>query len=262
MGPTSAESISRRINGERLVVLGWPRAVLMQLAHPLVAAGVNDHSTFREGRFGAVRRLGHTVDAMLALTFGDSRDHGRAIRGIASIHRRVHGELGEPTGPHAAGAAYSAEDPALVLWVHATLVESMTLAYERAVHAVSEATKDRYLVEAAPVAVALGAIDTDVPRSWVALQRYLSDVVRSGELAVGKNAAGLADALLSPPYMPIARPVGRWITRGLLPEEYRAMYGLSWSVGEERRLERLFRGLRVLRRGTPARVARWQMARF
>jgi uncharacterized protein (DUF2236 family) len=71
---TRTPSISHRINAERIVLLGWGRAILLQLAHPLIAAGVHDHSGFRSTTWAAVTRLYHTVHAMLALTFGSEAE--------------------------------------------------------------------------------------------------------------------------------------------------------------------------------------------
>src|SRR5687768_9666876 len=105
--------ISRRVNAERLVLLGWSRAILLQLAHPLVAAGVAEHSSFRAGSVAAAKRLHMTVRAMLALTFGTGRGRAAARDGILAIHRRVHGVLPAATGRFPAGTPYSAEDPDL-----------------------------------------------------------------------------------------------------------------------------------------------------
>src|SRR6476660_3587489 len=78
--------ITNRINGERVVLLGWPRAILMQVAHPLIAAGVLDHSTFRESAVAPIRRLHATVQAMLGLTVGDPAERAEVIAAICSIH--------------------------------------------------------------------------------------------------------------------------------------------------------------------------------
>jgi hypothetical protein len=86
-------SISHRINAERIVLLGWGRAILLQLSHPLVAAGVYEHSGFRSTTWAAVTRLYHTVHAMLALTFGSEVEREKALDGIRQIHQRVHGAL-------------------------------------------------------------------------------------------------------------------------------------------------------------------------
>ena len=124
------DDVVRRVNGERLTLIGWTRAILLQIAHPLVAAGVFEHSGFRGSPVAAAARLHHTVKAMLALTFGDDAGRRRALEGILTIHRRVNGKLPEAVGVFPAGTPYSAEDPALVLWVHVTLLESLPLVYE------------------------------------------------------------------------------------------------------------------------------------
>ena len=73
--------VSQRVNAERVMLLAWPRAILLQVAHPLVAAGVAAHSSFADGGFAAVHRLWQTVQAMLALTFGDEVEQQEAIDG-------------------------------------------------------------------------------------------------------------------------------------------------------------------------------------
>ena len=120
--------VAHRVNAERVVLLGWGRAILLQLAHPLVAAGVHDHSSVRATPWAAATRLHTTVRAMLALTFGTDAERQHALYGIQQIHRRVRGHLPTAVGAWAAGTAYSAEDPALVLWVHLTLLESVPCA--------------------------------------------------------------------------------------------------------------------------------------
>src|SRR4029077_11530985 len=134
---------------------------------------VADHSSFRGGMGAALSRLHHTVGAMLALTFGGGDDREAALEAIRTIHRRVHGSLSESCGRFAAGTPYSAEDPALLLWVNATLSDSILRVYDRHVVPFSDTDRDAYCVDAAEVAIALGAHAHDVPRSWPALQAYL-----------------------------------------------------------------------------------------
>lgn len=256
--------VSERVNAERLVVLGWSRAILLQLAHPLVAAGVADHSAFRAGGVTAVARLHHTIRAMLALTFGDAAARQAAIDGIRAIHRRVHGELRESVGVFPAGTPYSAEDPALVLWVHATLLESIPLVYDRIVAPLTSAERDRYCAEAADVALDLGARREDVPRTWADTTAYLERTYASGVIAVGAQARALAAMVLSPPYAWLLGPLvraNRVVTAGLLPPAVRAQYGLDWDDGRDAQLSRTLRRLRVLRRGLPRHVAWWPEAR-
>ena len=87
------ESITWKVNREVIVVAGWGRAILLQLAHPAVAAGVHDHSSFRGSLLSSFRRLHSTVRAMLSLTFGDTEQMITAAAGINAIHDRVRGRV-------------------------------------------------------------------------------------------------------------------------------------------------------------------------
>jgi uncharacterized protein (DUF2236 family) len=260
----AAAPTARRINAERIVLFGWSRAILMQLAHPLVAAGVHEHSSFRQGPTRAATRLHQTVKAMLALTFGDRARSGAALEGIRAIHRRVHGTLAESAGRYPAGTRYSAEDPQLVLWVHATLLDSLPLAYERLVAPLTAAERDRYCEESAAVAIALGAPASDVPRTRAATSRYLERMMMSDAIVVSDEARLLAHAVLRPSLRIATGPVGAWnqlLTVGWLPPELRRQYGFSWSDDDERRLARVSRWLRRSRSLMPQRVALWRAAR-
>jgi uncharacterized protein (DUF2236 family) len=255
--------ISGRVNAERLVLLGWSRAILLQLAHPLVAAGVADHSSFRGGGLAAARRLHLTVRAMLALTFGDPRERTAALEGILAIHRRVHGQLAAAAGRFPAGTAYSAEDPDLVLWVHATLLESIPLIYDGVVRAMTAAERDAYCAEAAPIAIDLGARAADVPRSWPALNAYMDRMYAAGSIAVSAQARELASAVLAPPFAPLVAPaawLNRLVTVGLLPPRIRADYGFEWTRANDVTLARVTRAIRAVRRLTPTAVALWPAA--
>ena len=89
------ESITWKVNREVIVVAGWGRAILLQLAHPAVAAGVHHHSSFRGSLLSSFRRLHSTVGAMLSLTFGDTEQMITAAAGINTIHDRVRGRVRE-----------------------------------------------------------------------------------------------------------------------------------------------------------------------
>jgi uncharacterized protein (DUF2236 family) len=254
--------IAARVNAERLVLLAWSRAILLQLAHPLVAAGVAEHSSFRDGGVAAALRLRHTVRAMLSLTFGTPQAREAALARIQAIHRRVNGRLGEAAGPFPAGTPYSAEDPALVRWVHLTLLESVPLVYDLLVAPLADADRDAYCAAAAPVARALGAID--VPLSWREVTAGISAMYDSGGVTVGRQARELASAVLAPPFAPIVAPiahVNRLFAIGFLPPGLRAQYGFAWRERDERALARWVRILRGARRVTPDVLALWPEAR-
>jgi uncharacterized protein (DUF2236 family) len=257
-------AVSRRINAERIVVVGWVRALLLQLAHPLIAAGVAEHSTFRGSTTAALSRLHQTIGAMLDLTFGDERRHADALEAIRAIHRRVHGTLPAACGCFPAGTPYSAEDPALLLWVHATLTESVVGVYERLVTPLSEMERDAYCAEGAEVAVALGARSDEVPRSWEALRAYIAAQYAAGVIAPGIQARELATALRSPVRGPAGVPLSMLVTlvaAGLLPAHVRAAYGLEWNRARALAYAAAMWTLRTGRRVSPRAIAWWAAAR-
>src|SRR5205809_350419 len=103
------DSITRRVNRENVLMLGGGRALLMQLAHPKVAAGVDEHSDFRKR---PVYRLRRTIRLTMAIVFGDRETALAAARSVNRVHQHVRGE------------SYSALDTDLLLWVHATMVDT------------------------------------------------------------------------------------------------------------------------------------------
>jgi uncharacterized protein (DUF2236 family) len=250
IGPGRSMPVSWRLHREVILVAGWGRAILLQLAHPLVAQGVAEHSGFL-AEAGRVTRLRRTVDAMLALTFGPPDDAARVARRINAIHDRVHGTLAVPRGAFPAGHAYSAHDPALLTWVHATLVESSLLTYELLVAPLADAERDRYCLESSGIETALGIPNGSVPRDEAALRSYLSRMRSSGDIRVTDTARRLAAAVIAPPAPRPARPLfalGRLLTAGLLPPEIRDAYGLPWSPARQRMLGL---GAATVRRGLP-----------
>jgi uncharacterized protein (DUF2236 family) len=262
--PGAAYQVVQRVNSERVVVLGWSRAILLQVAHPLIAAGVIGHSSFRGGALEAAVRLHHTVGAMLALTFGNPARQAAAVARIRGIHTTVNGTLAKDIGPFPAGTRYSAEDPALLLWVHATLIDSTADIYQRVVAPLTPSDLDALCTESAPLLHELGGDPHTTPLAWQSLQDYLGTVYRSGQLAVSDDARVLGRAVLSPRAAGVPIPLSgtqRLLTVGLLPPQIRAAYGFEWSPAHERQFARRMRLLRTIRHATPAFLAHWGAAR-
>jgi uncharacterized protein (DUF2236 family) len=258
-------TITERINGERLVVLGWGRAILLQLAHPLVAQGVADHSTFRDTALARIKRLHSTIKAMLDLTFGDADAMNAAAARINAIHDRVHGQLSERAGRWAAGTPYSATDPHLLTWVESTLLDTMPLAYQQLVSPLSPGDVDAYCAEASAAGERLRIPPGVVPASRAALEIYLQQILESETLAVTSAARALAREIVEPPGAAALWPaatVSRLATIGWLPPRLRVEYGFSWDVDDEARLAAWCRRIRAARRVVPDRLARWSTARI
>jgi uncharacterized protein (DUF2236 family) len=246
------------------MLLGWGRAILMQFAHPLVAQAVADHSSFQDGRVARLRRLRSTIDAMLALTFGDRSQVEGAATHINRIHDRIHGTLAVGVGHFATGTPYSAHDPQLLAWVLATLMESVPMTYELLVAPLSRADHERYCAEARGVGELLGIPDDMMPRDPEEVRAYVQDRIGSGDIVVGDLARRLAKDILHPPfdvaYWPVARLL-RLATAGTLDPRLRAGYKLSWDARDEQALARWARGTRALRARTPVAMARWKASR-
>src|SRR5690348_10764627 len=154
MNPLFApDSTLRKVVKESLGLFGGGRALLLQLAHPLVAAGVTEHSNFQGD---PLRRLHGTLDMMLALCFGTHEEARSVLRAFHGAHHRVHGTLREAAGPFPAGTAYTAHDPALKMWVQATLIDSTMLSYEWFVARLSPAEQEAFYADAQVFARRLG----------------------------------------------------------------------------------------------------------
>ena len=127
----------------------------MQLAHPLVAAGVAEHSTFRDGPAANVKRLHSTVRAMLDLSFGSPEDIGVLSGTSTPFTIASTGPCARLPGAFSAGTPYSASDPELLIWVDATVRDSMLLAYELFVTPLSAADRDQFWAEGEDITTAL-----------------------------------------------------------------------------------------------------------
>jgi uncharacterized protein (DUF2236 family) len=245
------------VHREMALLLGWPRAILMQFAHPLVAQGVADHSHFSTDVCERWRRLSRTLDAMLTLTFGTEADARAVAARINGIHDRVRGHV-------RGGSPYSARDPELLLWVHATCVQSFMLGYETFVRRLALSERDRYCEESADGAVAFGIPASWLPRTAAALDAYVNEMLERGPIVVGDTARGLAAEVVAPRSPLVLRPafaVLRWITAGLLPPRIRDAYGFAWSARRQQWLDATAVAARVVIPRLPETLRCWPSAR-
>jgi uncharacterized protein (DUF2236 family) len=259
----SVNPITRKVNREIVVVFGWGPAILLQLAHPLVATAVNEHSGFRRDLFGYVTRARRTIGAMLALTFGTETTARASADAINAIHDRVSGALDDNAGAFTAGTRYSAHDPELLRWVHATLMHEIPLAYELLVGPLTSEERDQYYVESSEMEAHLGMPRGFLPRNRADLEHYLETMFSSGQLCVTDTARHLASNLLSPHVGPVPIPFApaRRITMGLLPPQIRSAYGFRWSEHDEAAFKWWARAVKRTRALTPRVFREWPQAR-
>lgn len=212
-GPGSA---AWRVHGDfAAMMVGGVSALLLQMLHPLALAGVWDHSDFRRDRLGRLRR---TAQFISVTTFGSTAAADAAIARVRAIHDRVSGTLPD-------GTPYSANDPALLTWVHVAEVDSFLrahLAYRDP--RLAPADQDRYLAETAAIARRLGA--RDVPETRAQVADYYRAV--RPQLRSDARTRAVAGALLAPGPEAASGPALALVGRAaidLLPPWAAAMHG-------------------------------------
>lgn len=255
-----------RVNRELAVALAGPRAVLMQIAHPLIAAGVAEHSQFRRHRLS---RLYRTSLAAAAITFGSRELATRTVRKIDRRHASVHGMLRETTGAFSAGTPYDARDPELMLWVLSTITDSALTLFETFVSPLSLDERGAYYRDSLRVAAQFGIPDEIVPRTYPEFERYMSSMLSSDVITVGSDAREIARALYRPSAMGLLLRVASAPGIGLLPEPVRRGFGFRRKESGEMWWQRAGRVSRRARRYVPsllctspvATVSEWVMPR-
>jgi uncharacterized protein (DUF2236 family) len=245
----SPKSVFWRVNRELACGFAAPRAVLMQISHPLVAAGVADHSQFRKHRFA---RLYRTSLAAAAITFG-SRDFAlRAVRTINKKHQLVHGVLKEQAGIFPAGTPYDANDPELKLWVLGTITDSTLLVYELFVSKLSLEDRRQYYADNMKVAELFGIPDSIVPPTYEDFQVYFNRMMSGDTIQVSKQAKDIYNALFAPTPSGLLLFAGSAPSIALLPERLRDEFGFGWKFTRKRLWQRIPSACRGVRRFTPS----------
>ena len=244
-GILSRDSVARRLNRESFLLLGGTAALLLQVAHPLVAKGVADHSDFR--RY-PLRRLLRTLNTTLGIVFGTTSQARAALRRVDRRHVPVRG-LTER------GQSYDARDPKLLVWVQVTLVLTSLRLYELVMGRLSDAEREEYWAEARFFAGELGATRESLPPTYDALTRY-ERYMLAHEIIPDANAVAVARDVLRPmPWIP--GPV-YWMsdafTAGLLPPSIRLALGVPWRTRERLWFRFVISALRMFVRATPSPV--------
>ncbi|MGI8624370.1 MAG: oxygenase MpaB family protein [Solirubrobacteraceae bacterium] len=224
------DSMLRRVQRETVVALAGPRALLMQAAHPVAFAGFFEATTMLAEPYP---RLERTAKVLQAIAFGTRAQADAATRPVRAVHRRVRGSMKAPIGRFPAGTPWRANDPELLLWIIATLVDSNLLVYQRYVGSLTRNEQEAYWQDFRLMAKLFGLPLEHSPPDIDAFDAYVADVLASGDLYVGAQARELAiDIVMRPPvprrYAPLLELVNQ-VTVGLLPPEVRRLYGFSWD---------------------------------
>lgn len=216
-------SVTRRVDRELFLLLGGTAALLMQVAHPLVAAGVEGHSDFTRDPIGRLRR---TLNTTLAVVFAEPSQARAALRRIERRHGAVRGSAAD-------GRSYDARDPELLLWVQTTLVLTSLRLYEAVAGPLSPHDREAYWDETKPVAELLGIPRDRQPATLADLARYERSMLASS-VRPDATSVRVARQVLRP-FGWVPEPV-HWpsdaLAAALVPAPLRAPLGLRYRTRE------------------------------
>jgi uncharacterized protein (DUF2236 family) len=217
--PLGPDSVAWRIHADSAMVIGGLRALIIQACEPRAMAAVDQNPGFRHDMWGRLRR---TSEYVLGTTYGDLATARRLARRVRAAHQGVVG-----TDPFT-GLPYRADDPDLLLWIHAVEVHSFLIAHRTYAGAVSRDDADRYVREMAAINELIGLPREMAPQGIEELRAYLRSMPG---LAVSPAAREGLWGLVMPP-MPLRfRPLWGITLSGavaLLPKRIRELYGLPW----------------------------------
>jgi uncharacterized protein (DUF2236 family) len=208
----------------------------MQIAHPLIAAGVAEHSRFREHRFA---RLYRTSMAAAAITFGSREAALYVVDSINRIHMRVHGSLKTRAGVFPAGTSYDANDPVLKLWVLNTITDSTLLVYESFVSPLSRDQLEEFYSDSLTVARLFDIPEQLIPPTYSDFRHYMANMMNGGMIEVSDTGRYIARELFSPSIEGRLLYLGSAIGIGMLPDRLKQEFGFRWSQRRELWLSRL-----------------------
>ena len=250
-----------RINREAVLLGAGPTALLLQIAHPLVAEGVAHHSTFEADPF---KRLHGTITTTMDLVFGDGRAAERAVRKLNGVHSSIRGTV-EDDDARRLAESFRALDPELLLWVQATLIVTSVRAYHRWVAPLSRNELEQFWQEARSVGVRLGIPLSLSPADWGALADYWRRMLHpDGPIHVTPTARRMAPLIIRPP-LPIVpgATVDLLALPGLslLPTRLRREFGIGWDFRRALMARGLGLGIRSWVRMAPAGLRSMPQAR-
>jgi uncharacterized protein (DUF2236 family) len=229
-GVYADDAIIRRLYREHVMVLAGPRALLMQAAHPVAWAGFYAQTASKDEPY---ERLHRTAQVVELVTYGSREEAERVTRRVRAMHKRVRGELHEPAGRFPAGTPYAADDPELLLWILATLVDSGLTVYQRYVRPLSADEREALWQDYRVFGRLFGLPDAAMPATYGDFRRYMRRMLHGDDLHVTPDARTTAREIVMRPPVPLAaRPLvelANFVTVGLLPPQIRAQYGFRWD---------------------------------
>jgi uncharacterized protein (DUF2236 family) len=228
-------------------MLGGARALLLHAAHPLVVAGARQTQMYTRDPWA---RLERTLRLNYTVTFGTRTQARATARHINAVHAEIHGV------DSVTGLPYDALDPALLLWVHACLVDTAVVMESLVVGRLDSDGRERFYQESLVQAELLALPRSKVPPTFADLRAYMNEVISGGVLRPTDGSEAVGDLIMHPPPETPQRPLWRLISFwsfGLLPARVRAdVYGVRWTSAQEIALRGSLLAARLLRPLAPS----------
>lgn len=240
-GLFGGDSVSWRIDRESALFLGAGRAALLQLAHPWVAAALDQHSSLLQK---PIERFHNTFRVVFTMVFGTTEQATRSARSLYQLHTRITGEIPAAVAGYAEGSRYEALQVPALRWVYATLIESAVIAYECVMPPLSEEERSRYYAESKTLAGLFGISPDALPPDWISFETYIAEMCDSQALGVSDRARYMGQQLMTGAGSWIRIP--RWyqaLTAEWMPERFREEFGLKFGREERSSAQRAHRWL-------------------
>jgi uncharacterized protein (DUF2236 family) len=229
-------SVVWRYSGDARLIATGAFAILLQVGHPTVGAGVSEHSRFKTDPWG---RLLRTLDYSYAMTYGGPTLAAQTGRRIRQMHKRIEGVRPD-------GERYHALEPEVFAWVHATLAHSVVRGHELLGRPMSSEQIEEFYVDWRRAGRLIGIRERDLPSSWADFSHYFEWMVED-QLERTPAVDEVLESLASPTKPPLDfLPTAVWraarlpamhqtnlITAGLLPPQLRERFGIRWTLARE-----------------------------
>ncbi|MEX2160418.1 MAG: oxygenase MpaB family protein [Anaerolineales bacterium] len=228
-------SMAWRLSRELVLGLVVLRALFLQVAHPKIAQGVAEHSDFRRRPFA---RAYATFKAQQRIVFGTCDEAIDALVRIYARHTVISGD------------SYRANDPSLLFWVYATLIDSMFFAYRTFLPDLTAAEWARFYEEGKLFASLIGIPAEQVPPRLADFNAWMQAAISSDEITVSPVGREIGRSLLRMP-VGLAASLNAILAGGTLPPKLRQQFGIRWSLRRQKWFNAFAASIKWLMRVTP-----------
>ncbi|MBS1862018.1 MAG: DUF2236 domain-containing protein [Actinobacteria bacterium] len=250
--------MARRVHGERSVgLLYGQRALLIGALEPLTYTGTMLSTKAGDRPF---ERLVRTAKAQETIFLGTKAEADRILARVHNQHLRVKGELSEGAGAHAAGAAYSAFDPELMLWTLAVIADSGRAMYETMVRPLSPAEREALWQDYLRFGELFGMPREAAPATYPEFAAWFAGKLASRDLHATRHALEFAPVVAFEQPVPAGARLNlatqNLVIKGTLPSRVREIFGIPWSAGRERAFRSIAAAHRAAHHAMPRKVRR------